>query len=85
MRFEILWVVARHTDHVLRRALERGFSRKDLSRRARISLQDFAAPEILGRLSLLRGVSAEAPPVYDDLAAPDHHVRTAAEAVLART
>lgn len=82
MRFEILWVAARHADHVLRQSGLRGHSAEDIARRAAISLPSFDCPGLLAQLRMARG-SEDAPPRnFDHLLAAGHPFRRSAERLL---
>ncbi|MDQ2870264.1 MAG: glycosyltransferase family 2 protein [Acidobacteriota bacterium] len=82
MRFEILWVAARHADHVLRQSGLRGHSAEDLARRAAVSLPSFDCRGLLAQLRMARG-SEDAPPRnFDHLLAAGHPFRRCAERLL---
>jgi len=85
MRFEILWLVARHYRRILEREVHRGWSRLELEERAARSLPRFERPALLTELLFLRGAGEGVPRAYDDLMAPgapffDAAVRTLADA-----
>ena len=86
MRFEILWLLARHAHPLLGRAVrrrgegERGG--EDLRRRLWASLPHFGAETLLLTLLAWRGTEARAGDGYDRLLAADHPFRLQAEEVL---
>lgn len=82
MRFEIMWVVARHAAVLLRRSARRHSDLADLRNRLARSAPSFGHPEIFDQLLLLRGIDSTPPTEYDDLLDPDHPYRTAAVATL---
>ncbi|MEO8191202.1 MAG: glycosyltransferase family 2 protein [Acidobacteriota bacterium] len=84
MRFEILWVLGRHADRVMRGTESRALDKADLAARARRSLQVFGSPELFDLLRVLRGGASTPPAAYDHLLAADHPFRRRAEAALAR-
>lgn len=83
MRFEILWVVARHAVATCRAAARRGVPEAELDRRWPRSLPRFGDDAILDQLLLLRGADETPPEAYDALLEPDHPFRNAAVATLA--
>ncbi len=85
MRFEILWVIARHANRVLRQTAAGDFPRRELARRGRASSPDFDTGKILSTLTLFRGNAASVPAAYDDLLRAGHPIRSALEAVLSRS
>ena len=83
MRFEVLWVVARHAVAACRVAAHRGFRLEDLEQRLSASLPRFGDDAILEQLLLLRGEDGLPPAAFDVLLDPDHPFRRAAVAALA--
>ena len=81
MRFEILWVVARHALRLLRS--RPGHDPEDLRRRMWNGLPRFGYEPILAQLLTLRGRSDDSPAAYDALLAERHPFRRAAIQVLA--
>ncbi len=82
MRFEILWVVARHVERILRqRAASRGDD-AELRRRMRNGLPRFGHESILSQLVVQRGTAEVPPATYDALLEPSHPFRRAAIRVL---
>ncbi|MEP6768393.1 MAG: glycosyltransferase family A protein [Acidobacteriota bacterium] len=84
MRFEILWVVARHADHVLRQSGLRGHDVQDIARRAAASFPSFDSPGLLAQLLMARGSGDASPKNFDDLLTAGHPFRQSAETVLGR-
>ncbi len=82
MRFEILWVIARHRHVLLQAAAHRGQDRHDLETRAQASLPPFATDALVTQLLAIRGSSARPPTAYDALIAPGHPFRAEAIAAL---
>ncbi len=82
MRFEILWVVARHAMRLCRDRSLRGYDSDDLHRRLWNSLPRFGYESILSQLMVLRGVEDRSPASYDALLDEDHAFRRAAIRVL---
>ena len=78
MRFEALWVVARHALPACARYRERGHDVAELEWRAMQSLPRFGRLDILEQLLELRGRDPQPPPAYDALISPDHPFRRAA-------
>jgi glycosyltransferase involved in cell wall biosynthesis len=78
MRFEVLWVVAKHLEQMCERWVRRGRDRQDFMRRVASSLPDFGCPSLRAQLIQLRGSSTDAPPAYVDLLRPEHPYRVAA-------
>lgn len=83
MRFEIQWVVARHAYRLLGSSLGGGHGFDELVRLAWNSMPSFGCDEILDRLLVLRGRSAQPPPAYDAIIDPSHPFHRAAVATLA--
>ncbi len=81
MRYEILWLVARHAARMLRDH-GTGENVADLWRRFWNSAPRFGYGSILSRLLALRGVSPQPPATYDALMDEDHPFRRRAIAVL---
>ncbi|MEL7061741.1 MAG: glycosyltransferase, partial [Acidobacteriota bacterium] len=72
MRFEILWLLARHAATLTAQAAERGVASHDeLEARLWRSVPRFGAEEGLLALLALRGTGAAVPAVYDRLLEPD--------------
>jgi glycosyltransferase involved in cell wall biosynthesis len=84
MRFEILWVVARHAYRTLRSRAGNDLSFDSLLERAWASMPTFGCEGVLDRLLLLRGQSEEPPVAYDAIARPAHPLHQSSAAVLAR-
>lgn len=82
MRFEILWVVARHARRICRRFEARGMEAGDLRRRLWRSLPRFGCGNLLAQLLFLRGEGEEPPPAYDALLDEGHPFRRRAISVL---
>lgn len=80
MRFEILWLVARHAPWVLRRAAERPDlpDWDELVARAWRGMPRFGRDDLLAQLLALRGNGDAPPPHYDRLLDPAHPWRRAA-------
>ncbi len=85
MRFEIMWVIARHAAAILGHAAEDGASgrRGELERLLWRSLPPFADESIFSQLLLLRGRQRRPPPAYEHLLDADHAFRAAAARALA--
>ncbi len=87
MRFEILWVIARHAGRILGRATGRGaapkVARADLDARLWRSLPVFASDSIFQQLLFLRGRERRPPAAYDRLLEGNHPFRAAAIRTLA--
>ncbi len=82
MRFEILWLVARHAARLLRdRATDQGIA-ADLWQRFRNGAPRFGYGSILSQLMALRGDSPSSPATYDALLEEEHPYRRRAIAVL---
>jgi glycosyltransferase involved in cell wall biosynthesis len=80
MRFEILWVVARHAERILSR---RGAAEDaELRRRMRGGLPRFGYASILSQLLVQRGADERPPASYDALLDPRHPFRRAAVRLL---
>lgn len=84
MRFEILWLLARHAMATLAVHEARGRAPADLRPRLWRSLPRFGCDEILHQLLVLRGDGAEPPAAFDALLRPDHPFRLAAVQTLSR-
>ncbi len=82
MRFEIMWVVARHALATCRRFAGRSISQQDLVERLWNSLPRFGCEAILSQLLQMRGDSEFPPPPYDALLNPHHPFRRHAIQVL---
>lgn len=78
MRFEILWVVARHAVEICRGRCAAGHDPEDLRRRLWNSLPRFGYPSMLAQLLAMRGSDETPPATYDDLLDPGHPWRRAA-------
>jgi glycosyltransferase involved in cell wall biosynthesis len=72
MRFEILWLVARHYRRVVERGVASGWSRCELEERASRSLPRFGEAALLSELLFLRGCGDEVPEAYDRLFESGH-------------
>jgi len=81
MRFEILWVIARHAHRVLAEARRRGWSETELAARFWRSAPQFERPEILGALLGLAGTQEGA--ALESLLSDGHPLRRTAVAALA--
>ncbi len=84
MRFEILWLVARHASRLLHDHAGDEAATADLWRRFWNSAPRFGYESILSRLVALRGGSPRPPAAYDALLEEDHPFRHRAIAVLVR-
>lgn len=82
MRFEILWLLARHAERLLRGPAGSRFELGDLRHRLWNSLPRFGAEPILCRLLALRGATDEPPAAFDRLLDRDHPFRRRAIRVL---
>jgi len=82
MRFEILWVLARHALRTLATQEAQGRDGADLRQRLWRSLPRFGRETILQQLLLMRGAEERPPAAYDALLRPDHPYRKAATALL---
>jgi glycosyltransferase involved in cell wall biosynthesis len=83
MRFEILWVIARHAESLMRARATGEHPEDDLLRRFWRSCPTFGLESLMTRLLLLRGgTEVPVPPSYDDLLREDHPFRVAAIEVL---
>lgn len=78
MRFEILWVIARHAAATLRRFEKDGHSYGELQRRMWASCPTFGHEALLSQLLLVRGDTPVPPAAFDDLLRPAHPLRSAA-------
>lgn len=85
MRFEILWVVARHALSVLRTKAGEKESLGTLLRFARNSMPTFGRHDILDELLLIRGASDEPPVAFMHLLDPLNSFREACIRALAVT
>ncbi|MEM9596059.1 MAG: glycosyltransferase [Acidobacteriota bacterium] len=83
MRFEILWLLARHARRVLRGISPEVASADELETRLWRSLPRFGAETLLLQLLALRGTTDSPPPAYDRLLDPNHPFRRAAVDLLA--
>ena len=77
MRFEILWVVARHAPWILEQAAGADRDRQDLEHRAWRSMPRFGRDDVLTQLLALSGR-----PGYDRLLDPEHPLRRHAVEIL---
>lgn len=82
MRFEILWVVARHAYQVLQKS-NTDLAMDDLVRLAWNSMPSFGCDAVLDQLLVLRGTSPDPPPAYDGLLDAGQPFREAAVQALA--
>ncbi len=82
MRFEILWLVARHAARLLRERATDETSAEDMWRRFWNSAPCFGYGSILSRLLALRGGDPRPPSTYDALLEENHPFRRRAIAVL---
>ena len=82
MRFEIMWVVARHAVRLLRAAASAGADFDELRDRFVRSAPTFDRDDVLDRLLVLRGTDDVPPAAYDALLEPSHPFRAAAVAAL---
>jgi hypothetical protein len=78
MRFEIMWVVARHAVRLLRTASGAVADFDELRNRFVRSAPTFGLDDVLDRLLVLRGTDEVPPAAYDALLEPDHPFRAAA-------
>ena len=85
MRFEILWVVARHALSVLRTKAGEKNSLGELLRLARNSMPTFGRRDVLDELLLIRGASDQAPIAFMRLLYPLNPYREACVRALATT
>jgi len=83
MRFEIMWVVARHAHHVLDSARYHDYDSNELLELFWNSAPTFGKDGILERLLLLRGCSDDPPTTYDTLLEPAHPFHRSSVAALA--
>jgi hypothetical protein len=84
MRFEIMWVVARHATRLLRRAAGSEAELAHLRGLLSASAPSFGCDAIFDQLQLLRGADDECPAAYDALLDPDHPFSSSAIALLQR-
>lgn len=84
MRFEILWVVARHAMRLLRAAAASDAEFAHLRDLLSTSAPTFGCDSIFDQLLLLRGGDETPPPAYDALLDPGHPYRQAAVDVIGR-
>lgn len=82
MRFEILWVVARHAMRLLRGSAGSDEELANLRDLLSTSAPTFGCDAVFDQLLLLRGSDDTPPPAYDALLDPDHPYRRAAIDVL---
>ncbi len=82
MRFEILWVVARHAMRLLRESAGSQSELVRLRQGLSNSAPTFGCDALFDQLLLLRGVDDNPPLAYDALLEPDHPFRRAAAEVL---
>lgn len=82
MRFEIMWLVARHAARICRLAATRGFDPVDLEARQWTSLPRFGRETLLLQLLAWRGHEDQPPPGFDTLIERDHPFRRRAIACL---
>jgi len=82
MRFEIMWVVARHALRILRSAAASDAERVELRRLLARSAPTFGHDSIFDQLLTLRGNGPLSPPAYDALLDPRHRFTKAAVEVL---
>jgi len=84
MRFEILWVVARHAMRLLRATSSSAAELTHLRDLLSTSAPTFGCDAVFDQLLLLRGGDDTPPPAYDALLDPDHPYRRSAIDVLER-
>ena len=84
MRFEILWVVARHAMRLLRASAGSDAEFVHLRDLLSTSAPTFGCDAIFDQLLLLRGGDDSSPPAYDALLDPEHPYRCVAIDVLGR-
>ena len=84
MRFEILWVVARHAMRLLRASSSSAEEFAHLRDLLSTSAPTFGRDAIFDQLLLLRGGDDTPPPAYDKLLDPGHSYRRSAIEVLER-
>jgi glycosyltransferase involved in cell wall biosynthesis len=84
MRFEIMWVVARHAHKLLLSAAASADDIEQLRETFWRSAPIFGCDAVLEELLLLRGTDEEPPAAYDALLDEDHSFREAAIGVLQR-
>jgi len=82
MRFEVLWIVARHAFNLVTHGKERGYGERELWERFWNSAPRFGCEALLAQLLTLRGTSAAVPLVFDALVEKEHPFRRAAVDVL---
>ena len=82
MRFEILWVIARHANATLEHASRFG-GHEELTERHWSSLPPFVSEPLFEQLLFLRGREKSPPAAYDQLLVYDHPLRDAAIRALA--
>ena len=83
MRFEVLWVMARHAERVLARFTTAARGAGELAERLWTSLPPFVSEPLFAQLLHLRGRERRVPAAYDQLLAEDHPFRRAAIRALA--
>jgi len=82
MRFEIMWVVARHAMRLIRSSAGSNAELAHLRSLLSTSAPTFGCGAILDQLLLLRGADDESPAAYDALLEPGHPFSAAAIEVL---
>jgi hypothetical protein len=82
MRFEIMWVVARHAARLLRSVAAGEAERARLSELLSASAPTFGCDAVFDQLMLLRGLDESSPAAYDALTDPGHPFTAVAVEVL---
>jgi glycosyltransferase involved in cell wall biosynthesis len=82
MRFEIMWVVARHASRLLRAVAADDAEIVHLRRLLSDSAPTFGCDAVFDQLMLQRGPDDQSPPAFDALTDPDHPFTRAAIEVL---
>ena len=82
MRFEIMWVVARHALPLLRKVAGSDAELAHLRELLSNSAPAFSSDAVFDRLLVLRGTDDQCPAAYDALLDPDHPFSRAAIDVL---
>lgn len=82
MRFEILWVVARHADRLVRTVARDDAELVHLRGLLSCSAPTFGCGSVLDQLMLLRGLDEASPATYDALTDPSHPFTRAAIEIL---